>query len=264
MGKLGHGSSASGAGAEGSRWSCSFMDPAPWDLAVAIPWDQGCGRAAGEGYQGQRCSSGLPLSPSWDRIGIWKGCGAPALLHTWHWWEVQCRCFTALGQAWHLLLLLPDEPPHPGGSSSSSSSCQASFSTSPSLASCSSLAFSRWHWNFSSAFPRVGLGNPGCPLPCPGHSHDIPGFEILRLRSRLPTCGLGLSNWSLDLQTGAWHPQGLALKAHSPGTSFPPKLRDFLFFIAVSQGGAGGACRSPVLAQPAELALVSSRGSVGL
>ncbi|XP_041332389.1 uncharacterized protein LOC121358347 [Pyrgilauda ruficollis] len=41
-----------------------------------------------EGAQGQCCSLGLPLSPSWDRIRIWKGCGAPALLQAWHSWEL--------------------------------------------------------------------------------------------------------------------------------------------------------------------------------
>lgn len=67
-GELGPGTSTSGARGEGSRWSCSFMDPAPWD--------QRCGRATGVGAQGQHCSFGLPLSPSWGGIRVWKGCGA--------------------------------------------------------------------------------------------------------------------------------------------------------------------------------------------
>lgn len=71
------------------------------------PWDQGCGSVTEKGGQGQNCFFGFLLSPSWDRIRNWKGCVAPALLHAWCRWELQRRCFTALGHTWHLLLLLP-------------------------------------------------------------------------------------------------------------------------------------------------------------
>ncbi|XP_063275579.1 uncharacterized protein LOC134562051 [Prinia subflava] len=70
MGKLGPGTRASGAGAEGSRWSCSFLDPAPWDLPMAMPWDQCCARATGKGGQGQHCPLGSPCPPLGPGLGF--------------------------------------------------------------------------------------------------------------------------------------------------------------------------------------------------
>lgn len=181
--KLGPGTSASGAGGEGSRWSCSFMAPAPWDLTMAIPWDQHWGRVTGKGGQGQHCSLGLSLSPCWNRIRIWKGCGAPALLRAWCSWELQCRCFTALGQIWHLLLLLPVEL---HGSSSSPAPARH-----PSCSLPAALLWLSARGTGISALPFPGMGWETQYVPWPGHSDDILGFEMLQLRSWPLSLGFG-------------------------------------------------------------------------